>query len=227
LGNLSTPKSVQKLQMALHAKAKAEAGYRFYALYDKITARRKGRQQTNQTYCHRATARLYRLATAGSRNCSPQTGRSGRGLVRQLSGYELVCWSTLLATLSGATAGDPWEREFAGAVPRPAEADEDADGRDIRTHCRRREAVARCCRSASPGGHRRLEPALEVQPVAAIGGGHVGQALPERLSGHDAGGDDSRVAQETARCWRPQRRAGYRHHRYLPSRTGGSNHARL
>jgi RNA-directed DNA polymerase len=36
LGNLSTPNSVQKLQMALHAKAKAEAGYRFYALYDKI-----------------------------------------------------------------------------------------------------------------------------------------------------------------------------------------------
>ena len=34
LGNLSTPKSVQKLQTALHAKAKAEAGYRFYALYD-------------------------------------------------------------------------------------------------------------------------------------------------------------------------------------------------
>jgi RNA-directed DNA polymerase len=37
LGNLSTPVSVQKLQMALHAKAKAEAGYRFYALYDKIS----------------------------------------------------------------------------------------------------------------------------------------------------------------------------------------------
>ena len=37
LGNLSTPKSVQKLQMALHAKAKAEAGYRLYALYDKIS----------------------------------------------------------------------------------------------------------------------------------------------------------------------------------------------
>ncbi len=36
LGNLSTPKSVQKLQMALHAKAKTEAGYRFYTLYDKI-----------------------------------------------------------------------------------------------------------------------------------------------------------------------------------------------
>ena len=36
MGNLSTPKSVQKLQMALHAKAKAELGYRFYALYDKI-----------------------------------------------------------------------------------------------------------------------------------------------------------------------------------------------
>jgi RNA-directed DNA polymerase len=49
LGHLSTPacpqvakaigrqNTVQKLQMALHAKAKAEAGYRFYALYDKIS----------------------------------------------------------------------------------------------------------------------------------------------------------------------------------------------
>ena len=36
LGNLSTPLSVQKLQRALHVKAKAEADYRFYALYDKI-----------------------------------------------------------------------------------------------------------------------------------------------------------------------------------------------
>ena len=37
MGSLSTPESVQKLQAALHAKAKAEAGYRFYALYDKIS----------------------------------------------------------------------------------------------------------------------------------------------------------------------------------------------
>jgi RNA-directed DNA polymerase len=37
VGNLSTPKSVQKLQTALHAKAKAEASYRFYVLYDKIS----------------------------------------------------------------------------------------------------------------------------------------------------------------------------------------------
>jgi RNA-directed DNA polymerase len=36
LGNLSTPESVQKLQKALHAKAKAEASYRFYVLYDKL-----------------------------------------------------------------------------------------------------------------------------------------------------------------------------------------------
>ena len=36
MGDLSTPKSVQKLQTALHAKAKTQAGYRFYALYDKI-----------------------------------------------------------------------------------------------------------------------------------------------------------------------------------------------
>ena len=37
MGNLATPKRVQKLQMALHAKAKAQADYRFYALYDKIS----------------------------------------------------------------------------------------------------------------------------------------------------------------------------------------------
>ena len=36
MGNLSTPMSVQKLQMALHAKAKTELSFRFYALYDKI-----------------------------------------------------------------------------------------------------------------------------------------------------------------------------------------------
>lgn len=36
MGNLSTPSSLQKLQTALHAKAKAEPGFRFYALYDKI-----------------------------------------------------------------------------------------------------------------------------------------------------------------------------------------------
>ena len=36
MGNLATPESVQKLQTALHAKAKAAPGFRFYALYDKI-----------------------------------------------------------------------------------------------------------------------------------------------------------------------------------------------
>jgi RNA-directed DNA polymerase len=36
LGNLSTPLSVQKLQTALHAKAKENPSFRFYALYDKL-----------------------------------------------------------------------------------------------------------------------------------------------------------------------------------------------
>ena len=36
MGNLSTPYSVRKLRRALHVKAKAEPGYRFYALYDKL-----------------------------------------------------------------------------------------------------------------------------------------------------------------------------------------------
>ena len=34
--NLVTPSSVQKLQAALHDKAKGTANYRFYALYDKV-----------------------------------------------------------------------------------------------------------------------------------------------------------------------------------------------
>jgi len=42
LRNLSTPNSVQKLQTALRAKAKAEPGCRFYALYDKISREEKG-----------------------------------------------------------------------------------------------------------------------------------------------------------------------------------------
>lgn len=36
MGSLATPNKIQKLQKALHAKAKEEPDYRFYLLYDKI-----------------------------------------------------------------------------------------------------------------------------------------------------------------------------------------------
>ena len=37
--SLTTPETVRKLQEALHAKAKAEPGYRYYCLYDKMYRR--------------------------------------------------------------------------------------------------------------------------------------------------------------------------------------------
>jgi RNA-directed DNA polymerase len=39
LGNLATPENIQKLQTALHAKAKGEPSFRFYSLYDKVYLR--------------------------------------------------------------------------------------------------------------------------------------------------------------------------------------------
>ena len=76
MGNLSTPKSVQTLQKASHAKAwclvrEPDAGD-LHVRFDERdvetglwrgylgTVRRKRRQQTSQTYCYRATSRLYR-----------------------------------------------------------------------------------------------------------------------------------------------------------------------
>src|SRR5262245_56513353 len=51
------------------------------------TARRKGRQQTNRTYCHRATSRLYRpqTLTVRSRSGTSAAKPQAAGWLRRLS----------------------------------------------------------------------------------------------------------------------------------------------
>src|SRR5258707_13259395 len=72
LGNLATPKRVQKLQMALHAKAKAEAGYRFYALYDKLSRE----DSWHMPMPSAARTRAHRAWTARTLRTSKRTGPS-------------------------------------------------------------------------------------------------------------------------------------------------------
>src|ERR1700692_4006197 len=88
LGNLATPKRVQKLQMALHAKAKAEAGYRFYALYDKLSREdilAHAYAQCRSNRAHRgSTARILRTSkrmgsSDGWPNWRLRSGRRGTG----------------------------------------------------------------------------------------------------------------------------------------------------
>ena len=81
MGNLATPKSVQKLQTALHAKAKAEAGYRFYALYDKISrddilAHAYAQCRSNKSLPLRRQG-AHRGSTARTSRTSRHTGSSG------------------------------------------------------------------------------------------------------------------------------------------------------
>ncbi len=81
LGDLSTPDSVQKLQTALHAKAKAEPGYRFYALYDKISREDILAHAYAQSFGYgapttRPSSKSGRRCYASSRMCSAATNRN-------------------------------------------------------------------------------------------------------------------------------------------------------
>jgi len=74
LGNLATPLSIQKLQTALHTKAKDNPGFRFYALYDKL---------------YRADVLQYAYAC-----CKANQGAPGVGGVRfeDIEAYGLERW---------------------------------------------------------------------------------------------------------------------------------------
>jgi RNA-directed DNA polymerase len=96
LGNLSTPTSVQKLQTALHTKAKAEAGYRFYALYDKV---------------HREDVLAHAYAQCRSNKGAP--GVDGQDFV-EVEAYGLQRWlgELVLALRQEACRPDPIRRVF-------------------------------------------------------------------------------------------------------------------
>ena len=63
--NLTTPESVQKLQRALHGKAKESSDFRFYALYDRYTTNRlrrwfcKKHKQPGRGFTHYPDEYLY------------------------------------------------------------------------------------------------------------------------------------------------------------------------
>jgi hypothetical protein len=106
LGNLSTPKTVQKLQKALHAKAKAEAGYRFYALYDKI---------------NREDILAHAFAQCRSNQGAP--GADGQNFA-DIEAYGVERWLGELALALREESYQPDPRQplrnpAAGAVPRP------------------------------------------------------------------------------------------------------------
>jgi RNA-directed DNA polymerase len=79
LGNLQTPEGVQKLQTALHTKAKEEPEYRFYLLYDKVYRR----DVLNFAY----------------RSCKANKGAAGVDGVRfeDIDAYGEECWLGELA----------------------------------------------------------------------------------------------------------------------------------
>ena len=89
MGNLSTPKSVQKLQMALHAKAKAEAGYRFYVLYDKIGREDILAHAYAQCRSNKGAPGENRNKGPGISRSAPHTGSDGPAQVR---GIALSSW---------------------------------------------------------------------------------------------------------------------------------------
>jgi len=70
------------------------------------TARRKGRQQTTQTYCYRATSRLYRTATVADQTARVQTRRSLTGQLRPL---------TIVAEISRERPSAPAHRSSGGS----------------------------------------------------------------------------------------------------------------
>ena len=56
MGTLSIPLKVQKLQMALQAKAKENPGFRFYALYDKVYREDIRKRSRNHVFSASRTA---------------------------------------------------------------------------------------------------------------------------------------------------------------------------
>jgi hypothetical protein len=78
--SLTTPESVQKLQTALHDKAKGSPDFRFYALYDKVYRKDVlGFSPTNaaKPMAEQREWTARRSRTSRSTECGAMVGRTG------------------------------------------------------------------------------------------------------------------------------------------------------